>query len=156
MNRRLIVLLGAIISVFAIAIVGASSFDLTGSDSAPGEGKTVAACAQNLIVKSIVDTSLAEANSVRRVDISGDMNQCVGQQMLVEIERVGASSAWAIFNITSPLTSLSLALEPATGAFYDSKPLATAGILQITGLRIAPVAATDFGLVTVTIAKTWE
>lgn len=156
MNRRLIVLFGAIIGVFVIAIVGASSLNLTGSDSAPGEGKTVAACANNLVVKSVVDTSAPEANTVSKVIINGDMTQCVGQQMRVEVDKPGTDHAWAVYTITTPINSLTLDFDATTGVFYDAKPTATSGILQSSGTRIAPLPVTDFGQVTVTIAKTWE
>lgn len=156
MNRRLIVVLGAIIAVFVIAIVGASSLNLTGSDSAPGEGKTVAACANNLVVKSAVDTSVPESNTVNKVTITGDMTQCVGQQMRVEVDKPGTDHAWAVYSITSPISSLTLEFNATTGIFYDTKPTVSSGTLQTSGARIAPLPVTDFGLVTVTIAKTWE
>lgn len=156
MNRRLIVVLGAIIAVFVIAIVGASSLNLTGSDSAPAEGRTVAACASNLVVKSVVDTSIPGLNSVIRVDISGDMTQCVGEQMLVEVDIPGTTEAWAIYTITTPISALSLTVNPTTGLFYNAKPTATLNVLQTNGVRISPIPVTDFGQVTVTIAKTWE
>jgi hypothetical protein len=155
LNRRLLVVLGTVIAVFVIAIVGASSISLTGSDSAPGEGTTNAVCANALVVKSVVSTS-GTVNSVTRVDVTGDMSQCVGEQMLVEVEREGAGPIWAVYNITTPISSLGLDLNASTGVFYDTKPTATANVLQVNGSRVAPVAVTDFGVITLTIARTWE
>lgn len=156
MNRRLLVAFGTIIAVFVIAIVGASSLTLTGSDSAPGEGTTNATCATNLVVKSVVDTSVPGSNTVNRVDITGDMTQCVGEQVRVEVELEGGGNVWAIYSVATPISSLSLNLNATTGDFYNAAPTATANVLQVNGTRVAPVPVVDFGVITVTIAKTWQ
>ena len=155
MNRRLLIILGTVISVFVIAIVGASSISLTGSDSAPGEGTTNAVCATDLVVKSVVSTS-GTVNSVTRVDITGDMTQCVGEQVLLEVEREGTTPIWAIYSLTTPISALGLDLNSTTGVFYDTKPTATANVLQVNGSRVGPVPVTEFGVITLTIARTWE
>jgi hypothetical protein len=155
MNRRLLVIIGTVISVFVIAIVGASSISLTGSDSAPGEGTTNAVCATALVVNSVVSTS-GTVNVVSRVDVNGDMTQCVGEQMLVEVEREGTTPVWAIYNLTTPISSLGLDLNATTGVFYDTKPTAVSNVLQVNGSRVGPVPVTEFGVITLTIARTWE
>ena len=155
MNRRMLVLFGSVVAVFVIAIVGASSLNLTGSDSAPGEGQTNAVCASALVVKSVVDTSGSE-NTVNRVNITGDMTQCVGEQMLVEVALENATSIWALYDITTGITTLDLDLDALSGDFYDSKPAVSANLLQVTGNRVDPVTVSEFGVITVTIARTWE
>lgn len=155
MNRRMLVLFGSVVAVFVIAIVGASSLNLTGSDSAPGEGQTNAVCASALVVKSVVDTSSA-VNTVNRVNITGDMTQCVGEQMLVEVALEDSTSIWALYDITTEITTLDLDLDAVSGDFYDTKPTASANLLQLNGSRVSPVTVSQFGVITVTIARTWE
>lgn len=107
-------------------------------------------------MKSVVDTSVPNGNTVNRVDISGDMTACVGEQMRVEVQLEDGSNVWAVHNMISPVSLVSLNLDPTTGAFYDTNPIADGGVLQVTGSRVAAVPVADFGVITVTIAKTWE
>jgi hypothetical protein len=156
MNRKLLVVIGAIAAVFIIAVVGASSLNLTGSDSAPGEGKTDAACAKNLVVKTPIDTSVHDSNEIKQMDITGDMSGCVGQTLRAEVDLESGDHVWAVYKITSSMNAITLEFNASTGDFRDSKPIAANGELTAQGNRVAPVLAKDFGLTTVTIAKTWQ
>lgn len=155
MNRRLLVGLAAVISVFVIAIVGASSISLSGSDSAPAEGTTNAVCARDLVVKSVVSIA-GDANTVTHVDVVGDMRECVGQQMLVEVKRVGLRPIWAIYSIDEPISSLTLNLDEREGLFHDTKPTARENVLVVNGSLVGPIPVDQFDVITLTIAKTWE
>lgn len=155
MNRKLLIGLGTVISVFVIAIVGASSISLTGSDSAPAEGTTNAVCATDLVVKPVVSTAGA-ANSVTRVDVTGDMRSCVGEQMLVELKRKGMTSLWAIHSVTEPITALALNLDERSGVFYDTKPVVKESVLEVNGRLVGPIVVSEFDVITLTIAGTWE
>lgn len=156
MNKRLLIILGAVVIVFTISIVGASTINLSGSDSAPGEGKTVATCVQDLTVKTPVDTSEHDANSVKTVVISGALDNCVGETLRAEVDLKNGNHIYAVYEITSPLTELTLSLDQTTGNFYDTAPSVSGGELVVQGSRVAPVLVTDFGLTTITIATTWE
>ena len=155
MNRRLLIGLASVISVFVIAIVGASSISLSGSDSAPAEGTTSAVCARDLVVKSVVSTAGA-ANTVSHVDVLGDMSDCVGEQMLVEVKRQGLTSIWAIYSINEPISSLKLNLDERSGVFYDAKPTVKENVLVVNGALVGPVPIGEFDVITLTIARTWE
>jgi hypothetical protein len=156
MNRRLLVILGSVAVIFVIAVVGASTINLTGSDNAPGEGKTVANCVDNLVVKTPVDTSIHDANSVKVMTITGDMSNCVGETLRAEVNLGTANHAWAIRKITTAVQSLTLTFDATTGDFYDTKPTVTGGDLVVAGTRLAPVLVKDIGISTITIAKTWQ
>lgn len=155
MNRRLLIGLATVISVFVIAIVGASSISLSGSDSAPAEGTTNAVCARDLVVKSVVSTA-GEVNAVSHVDVTGDMRECVGEQMLVEVKRQGLKPIWAVYSINEPISSLTLNLDERSGVFYDSKPTVKENVLVVNGSLVGPSPVDEFDVITVTIARTWE
>ena len=156
MNRRLLVILGAIAVVFVIAVVGASTINLTGSDNAPGEGKTVANCVSDLVIKTPVDTSVHDANQIKVMNISGELQNCVGETLRAEVDLSNGAHAWAVYNITDAISSLTLNFDQQTGDFYNEAPTVQNGELVVAGDKIAPVLVKDFGLTTITIAKTWQ
>lgn len=156
MNRRILVILGAVAVVFVIAVVGASSINLTGSDSAPGESQTVATCVKDLVVKTPVDTTNHDANAVKTMVITGDMSNCIGETLRAEVNLDSGAHAYAVYKITTAISELTLNFDAATGNFYDTKPTVTAGELVDAGMRVGPVLVKDFGMTTITIAKTWE
>lgn len=156
MNKKRLLVIGSVIVVFVIAVVGASSINLAGSDSAPGEGKTVASCVEDLKITTPVDTSVHDANQIKVVTLTGDMSQCVGETLRAEVDLASGTHAWAVYQITEAITSLTLTFDATNGDFYDSKPTISAGDLQVTGNRVGPVLVKDFGMTTITIAKTWE
>lgn len=156
MNRRVLVIIGAIAAVFVIGVVGASTINFSGSDSAPAEGKTVATCVSDLVVRTPVDTSDNTASKVKQMKILGDLSDCVGQTLRADLALDSGGHVYAIYEITSPLTELTLNFDATTGDFFDAKPIASNGELIASGSRVAPIAVSDFGLTTVTIAKTWE
>ncbi|MEO0024908.1 MAG: hypothetical protein RL196_1349 [Actinomycetota bacterium] len=156
MNRRLLVIIGAVAAVFVIAVVGASTINLAGSDTAPGEGKTIANCVSDLTIKTPVDTSVQDQNEIKVMHISGAMEPCVGQTLRADVALTGGSHVWAIFKITTAITTLDLSFDAATGAFYDTKPTVSGGDLVVAGSRVGPVSVSDFGQTTVTIANTWQ
>lgn len=156
MNRRILVILGAVAVVFVIAVVGASSINLAGSDSAPGESQTVATCVQNLVVKTPIDTADHDDNKIKKMVISGDLSNCIGETLRAEVDLQSGGHAYAVYKITSAISELTLNFDSATGNFYDTKPTASAGDLVDTGARVGPVSVTEFGMTTITIAKTWE
>ena len=156
MNRRILIILGAIAVVFVIAVVGASTINLAGSDSAPGEGKTVATCVTDLVVKTPVDTANHDANQVKQMTITGDMSNCVGETLRAEVDLDNGNHVYAVYKITTSISELTLNFDATTGDFYDTKPTASAGELTVAGSRVGPILVTDFGMTTITIAKTWE
>ncbi len=156
MNRRMLVIIGAIAVVFVIGVVGASTINIAGSDNAPGEGKTVANCVTDLTIKTPVDTSVHDANQIKVMNISGALAPCVGETLRAEVDLENGSHVWAIFKITTAMTTLSLNFNATTGDFYDTKPTVTNGDLVVAGSRVAPVLVKDFGMTTITIAKTWQ
>jgi hypothetical protein len=155
-NRRILVIIGAIAVVFVIAVVGASTINVAGSDNAPGEGKTVANCVTDLVIKTPVDTATPEANQVKVMTITGALEPCVGETLRAEVDLENGSHVWAIKKITTAVTSITLTFDATTGDFYDTKPTVTAGELVVAGTRVAPVLVKDFGMTTITIAKTWQ
>jgi hypothetical protein len=156
MNRRILVILGAVAVVFVIAVVGASSINLAGSDSAPGESTTVATCVQDLVVKTPIDTTTHDDNKVRKMVLTGDLSDCVGETLRAEVNLSGENHAYAVYKITSPVSELTLTFDEATGNFYDTKPTVAAGDLVDAGAKVGPISVSDFGMTTITIAKTWE
>jgi hypothetical protein len=156
MNRRLLVILGAISVVFVVAVVGASTINIAGSDNAPGEGKTIANCVTDLVIKTPVDTSVQDANQIKIMNISGKLENCVGETLRSEVELSNGSHVWAVFKITREISELKLTFDERTGDFYDKAPSVSDGELVVEGRRVAPVLVTDFGQTTITIAKTWQ
>ncbi|MEY4743942.1 MAG: hypothetical protein RIR34_1281 [Actinomycetota bacterium] len=156
MNKRLLIALAAIVSVFVIGIVGASVLNLSGSDSAPGEAKTDAACATNMVVKTPVETEGHDQNSIVHMVITGNLTACVGQTLRAEIDMPNNTHVWAVRKITTETSGLTLNFNATNGDFYDGKPVASNGDLTVAGNRVGPIMAKDFGLATITIAKTWE
>ncbi len=156
MNRRILVIIGAVAVVFVIAVVGASTINVAGSDTAPGEGKTVANCVTALTIKTPVDTSVQDQNQIKVMNISGAMAPCVGQTLRADVALTSGSHVWAIFKITTAITTLSLPFDATTGLFYNAKPTVTGGELVVAGTRVGPVLVTDFGQTTITIANTWQ
>jgi hypothetical protein len=156
MNKRLLIALAAIVSVFVIGIVGASVLNLSGSDSAPGEAKTDAACATNMVVKTPVETEGHDQNSIVHMVITGNLTACVGQTLRAEIDMPNNTHVWAVRKITTETSGLTLNFNATNGDFFDGKPVASNGDLTVAGNRVGPIMAKDFGLATITIAKTWE
>jgi len=152
----MLVIIGAIAVVFVIGVVGASTINIAGSDNAPGEGKTVANCVTDLTIKTPVDTSVHDANQIKVMNISGALAPCVGETLRAEVDLENGSHVWAIFKITTAITTLSLNFDATTGDFYNTKPTVTNGNLVVAGSRVAPVLVKDFGMTTITIAKTWQ
>jgi hypothetical protein len=156
MKRRVVLGATILVFIFVIGLVGASLLNLTGSDSAPGEAKTNAACAGALVVKTPVRNLGHDANDISNVSITGDMTNCTNQTIKVEVDLEGPNHAYAIRKIGPNTTSLVFNFDAATGDFTDTTPTALNGDLVSQGLRLPPQSAQAFGLVTVTIAKTWE
>ena len=156
MNRRILVIIAAIAVVFVIAVVGASSINLAGSDSAPGEGKTIATCVTDLTIKTPVDTAVHDQNQIKQMDISGALDNCVGQTLRAEVDLGSGNHAWAVYKITSAITTLTLNFDAATGDFYDTKPTVSGTDLVNAGAKVGPVLVSNFGMTTITIAKTWQ
>lgn len=156
MKRRMILGATILLFIFVIGLVGASLLNLTGSDSAPGEAKTDAACAGALIVKTPIRNMGHDANEISDVSITGDMTNCTNQTIKVEVDLEGSSHAFAIRKIVPNTTSLVFNFNSTNGDFTDTAPTALNGDLVSQGLRLPPQSAHAFGLVTVTIAKTWE
>lgn len=142
--------------LFAVTAVGASLLDLSGSDTAPGSGKTEAACAGPLIVTNPVTIGGHNNNKIEHVDVTGDMSECVGETMLVEVDLYDDTAhAWAVKQLTGS-GSLTFTFDATTGDFYDTAPTASGGTLVPAGSKVAPYKDKDFGLVTISIASTWE
>ncbi len=151
--------LSAIVSagmLFAVTAVGASVLDLSGSDTAPGTGKTEAACAGPLIVTNPVTIGGHNNNRIEQVTVTGDMSQCAGETMFVEVDLFNDTShAWAVKQL-SGASSLTFTFDATTGDFYDTSPTPSNGTLVPAGSRVGPYKDKEFGLVTITIASTWQ
>ena len=158
MNKRWIIILVSLVSVFTVGVVGASVLNLNGSDSAPGESKTEAACASNLVVKHPVETSGHDENKINTVNITGDMSMCIDQTIRVEVDLdVSESHVYATKRITADdVEGITFVFNTETGDFYDEKPIPADGGLVSNGNRVDAVSVKEFGLTTITIAKAWE
>jgi hypothetical protein len=66
------------------------------------------------------------------------------------------SHVYAVYKITSAISELTLNFNAATGDFYDTKPTVISGELAVAGSRVGPLMVSEFGMTTITIAKTWE
>lgn len=156
--RKLAAGIAAATIAFGVVGVGASLLDLTGSDSAPGSGKTEAACAGPLVVTNPVEQGGHDNNRVTHVTITGDMTKCEGQTMLVDVALTGTpANAYAVYQFPSGgETTLTFTFNATTGQFYDTAPTPSGGTLIPAGNRVGPVKAKDFGTVDITIASTWE
>lgn len=160
MRKRFLLIIVALVAVFVVGTVGASVLGLNGSNSAPGESKTEAACASNLVVKTPVATAGHDANSIDSVDITGDLSKCIDQTLRAEVDLdVTNAHIWAVHKITAAdaqASKVTLTINTATGDFYTGKPVAQSGELVPTGARSDLVSVKNFGLTTITIAQTWE
>ena len=156
--RKLAAAVAAATIAFGIVGVGASLLDLSGSDTAPGSGKTEAACAGPLVVTNPVEQGGHDNNRVTHVTVAGDMTNCGGQTMLVDAALTGTpANAYAVYQFPSGgATTLTFTFDATTGQFYDTAPAPAGGTLVPAGSRVGPVKAKDFGTVDITIAKTWE
>lgn len=156
MRKRILIAIAVLATVFVVSVVGASVLDLSGSDRAPGEGKTEAACASNLTVEHPVSSGGHDNNRITHVDINGDLTDCEGQTVRVEVDLDNAEHAYAFRKIGAGVTSVSFVFDANTGDFTDSAPLAQDGELVSTGNLLDPIKAKDFGLVNILIASSWE
>ena len=155
MRRQFVILFALAGLLFAAVAAGASMLVLDGSNSAPGSGKTEAACAGPLIVTHPVERAGHDNNRITYVRIEGDMTACAGQTMLVEVDLTGLAHAYAVHVFDGTETDLSLVFDATTGDFYDTDPDSLAGSLVPAGSRLDPIKVKDFGLVTLTIAAEW-
>lgn len=138
--------------LFAVTSAAASTLDLSGSDPAPGSGRTPAACAGTLVVTYKIVPLLNEVTEVR---IDGDMTRCQGSQVLVQIE--APSDAWAVHTINNATTEhITLTLSSLSGDFYDEQPNVVDGRLVPDGSRVLPKLLSAIDNVSVSVARTWE
>ena len=163
MNRRAMVLGGIGVMFFTTMAVGASTLVLEGSDGAPGTGKTEMSCATNLAVKNPIHLVAHDNMQISHVDISGEMAACEGQYMVVEVDLpdgpdadIIEDHAYAIHQFAANDHNLVFHFHAVSGDFYDTYPALVDGHPVPTGTKLSPIAVKDFGLVTVTIAATWE
>lgn len=156
MRKRILVAIAVLASVFVVSVVGASVLNLSGSDRAPGEGTTEAACASNLTIDHPVNTSGHDNNRITHVDIHGDMTQCEGQTLRVQVDLPNAGHAYAFKKLGAGVTMVSFVFDANTGDFTDTSPVAQNGNLVAAGTLVSPVKAKDFGLVNILIASSWE
>ncbi len=156
MRKRILIALAVLATVFVVSVVGASVLDLSGSDRAPGEGTTEAACATNLTVDHPVSNGGHDNNRITHVDISGDMTKCDGQTIRVEVDLPNAEHAYAFKKLGAGVTMVSFVFDANTGDFTDASPVAQNGDLVAAGNLVGPVKAKDFGLVNILIATSWE
>lgn len=156
--KRTLASAATVAAVTAVVGVGASVLVLGASDGAPGSGKAEAACAGPLAIANPVTKIGHDLDAVVEVSITGDLTECAGQTMLVEVDLddTGVEHAYAVYLVPLATTSVVLDFDATTGAFYDTAPTAAGGTLLPEGDRMAPVRARDFGLVTVTIASRWS
>jgi hypothetical protein len=130
--------------------------NLSGSDSAPGEGKADAACASNLVITHPVSNGGHDNNRILHVTVTGDMTECEGQTMRVEVDLPNAEHAYAIEKIGADVRSIEFIFDETSGDFTDTSPVAVDGELVAQGSLLGPVKAKDFGLVSLLIASSWE
>jgi hypothetical protein len=156
MRKRILIAIAALATVFVVSIVGASVLSLTGSDRAPGEGKTEAACAKNLTVTHPVTNSGANKNTITHIDIRGDMTLCGGQTVRLEVDMLDNSHSYAFIKLTEGVEKLTFTFNERDGEFTDMAPSVVDGELVLAGTRIAPIKAAAFDAVNVLIASTWE
>ena len=156
MRKRLIFAVVTLALGFVISVVGASVLNLAGSDSAPGEGKTDAACASNLVITHPVSNGGHDNNRILHVTVSGDMTECEGQTMRVEVDLPNAEHAFAVEKIGADVRSIEFLFNETTGDFTDTAPIAVDGELVAQGDLLGPIKAKDFGLVSLLIASSWE
>jgi hypothetical protein len=158
LNKRWIIILVSLVSVFTVGVVGASVLNLNGSDSAPGESKTEAACASNLVVKHPVETSGPDENKITTVNITGDLSMCIDQTIRVDVNLdVSNSHVYAIKKITADdVAGITFTIDATTGDFYDQKPTPLDGGLVPAGSLADALTVKDFGMTTITIARAWE
>ena len=158
MARRRMVALAISGAALALVAAGASLLVLDGSDPAPGSGVTQAECTDEVVVSNPVEQAGHDSNRVTHVAIDGDMTACAGQTMLVEVDLdgIGVAHGYAVYQVPPGTTAVDLVFDDQAGDFYDTQPTPAGGTLAPAGSRLDPPKATEFGLVTVTIARTWE
>lgn len=156
MNKRVVIAIAALAAVFAISVAGASVLNLAGSDRAPGEGKTEAACAGNLTIQHPVQNGGHDNNRVVHVYVSGDMTSCEGETIRLEVDLADDAHAYATRVIGNNVTELTFTFDQQTGDFTDTAPTVVDGQLVQAGEKVKPQKAQDFGLVSVLIAQSFE
>lgn len=143
-------------ALLAVVAAGTSMLVLDGSSSGPDSSRTVAECAGPLTVTHPAERAGRHNHHITTVHVQGDMTACLGQTMLVEVDLTGAAQAYAVHVFDGTETHLTFVFDAAAGDFYDTDPTSVDGSLTVAGARLDPIAATDFGLVTVTIAAVWS
>ena len=156
MRKRILIAIASLAAVFSLSVVGASVLNLTGSDKAPGEGQTTASCARDLVVTNPVSNTGKNKKKITHVDVTGDMNDCVGQTLKVQVDMNSGTSAYGFVKIMEPTQKVSLVFDVKSGNFTDTEPVAEGGELVQQGKLLDPVAAGDFGLVSILLASSWE
>ncbi len=130
--------------------------NLAGSDRAPGEGKTEAACAGNLTITHPVQNGGHDNNRIVNVYVDGNMTACEGETIRLEIDLPDGAHAYASEVIGNNVSALTFTFDATTGDFTDSPPQALDGKLVNVGQRLDPPKAKDFGLVDLLIAQSFE
>ena len=148
--------MAALAAVFGLTVAGASVLNLAGSDRAPGEGTTEAACAGNLTIQSPVKAAGVHKNKVVNVYVTGDMTACEGESIKVEVGVANNTTAYATRVIGANVTELIFTFDQQTGDFTDTAPTVVDGQLVDSGAKVAPQKAQDYGLVSVLIAQNFE
>jgi hypothetical protein len=84
------------------------------------------------------------------------MSKCSGQTLRAKVKLDSGGYLWAVYAIGNGVSQVTLDFDPATGDFYDTKPTPSNGSLVVVGNRVVPVPVREFGVTTITIAKTWQ
>lgn len=155
MNKRLMIAIVALASIFGLAVAGASVLNLAGSDRAPGAGSTEANCAGTLVVQTPVKQGGPNNKRIVNVTVSGDMTACEGETIRVEAD-INGVPAYAIKTIGAGISLITFTFDAVTGDFTDTAPTVVDGQLVEAGSPVAPAKAVDFGTVDVLIADSFE
>lgn len=143
--------------VFALGGAGASLISLTGSEQTPGNGRTEAACTRALETSNAVRQQESGSQAVTSVSVSGDLSACIGHTM-VEVDlgdpETHTEHVYAVRQLATGSSPLEFTFG-AVGDFYDTSPISSGGTLVPQGDRVEPLDPEEFGLMAITIAKTW-
>ncbi len=127
-----------------------------GTDLVPGEGLTGGNCVDHLTIKTPVDTSNDDEDVIKVMTIRGDLSKCVGQTLRAKVKLDSGSYLWAVYKISNFVAKVTLTFNASSGNFYDTRPTVSNGELLVAGNKVAPVPVREFGVTTITIAKTWQ
>lgn len=157
MRKRQAIFAVVALLLFGLNVAGASWLSLTGSDTQPYEANFPAQCATPT-VSFVYEVDSKKDKKVTEIRLSGDFSNCIGSQVLVAVHKSDQSWNYAVKDITTAASSISLFFEKqdGTGDFRQRFPDVINQRLVPVGPLAPPANGLDEAGTKVTFSWSWS